>query len=67
MPGGVEVEPGATRDLLGGERTVGEDGQDGSIGAIGGVMKQEQNTSRYGLPGVSGLPGVGALFGAPVG
>ena len=37
--------------------------QDGSIVAIGGLMKQEQNTSRYGLPGVSGLPGVGALFG----
>ena len=36
--------------------------QDGSIVAIGGLMKQEQNTSRYGLPGVSGLPGVGALF-----
>lgn len=37
--------------------------QDGSIVAIGGLMSQEQNTSRYGLPGVSGLPGVGALFG----
>ena len=37
--------------------------QDGSIVAIGGLMSQEQNTSRYGLPGISGLPGVGALFG----
>ena len=37
--------------------------QDGSIVAIGGLMSQEQNTSRYGLPGVSGLPGVGVLFG----
>lgn len=37
--------------------------QDGSIVAIGGLMSQEQNTSRYGLPGISGVPGVGALFG----
>jgi MSHA biogenesis protein MshL len=37
--------------------------QDGSIVAIGGLMSQEQNTNRYGLPGISGLPGVGALFG----
>lgn len=37
--------------------------QDGSIVAIGGLMSQEQNTTRYGLPGISGIPGVGALFG----
>jgi len=37
--------------------------QDGSIVAIGGLMSQEQNTNRFGLPGISGLPGVGALFG----
>jgi MSHA biogenesis protein MshL len=37
--------------------------QDGSIVAIGGLMSQEQNTSRYGLPGISGVPGIGSLFG----
>jgi MSHA biogenesis protein MshL len=37
--------------------------QDGSIVAIGGLMSQEQTTSRNGLPGISGVPGVGALFG----
>ncbi|NTV70933.1 MAG: pilus (MSHA type) biogenesis protein MshL [Azonexaceae bacterium] len=37
--------------------------QDGSIVAIGGLMSQEQNTNRYGLPGISGVPGLGALFG----
>lgn len=37
--------------------------QDGSIVAIGGLMSQEQNNSRFGLPGVSGVPVVGALFG----
>ncbi|AXS80572.1 pilus (MSHA type) biogenesis protein MshL [Dechloromonas sp. HYN0024] len=37
--------------------------QDGSIVAIGGLMKQEQSTGRYGLPGVSAVPGVGSLFG----
>jgi MSHA biogenesis protein MshL len=37
--------------------------QDGSIVAIGGLMSQEQNTSRYGLPGISGVPGLGSLFG----
>ncbi len=37
--------------------------QDGSIVAIGGLMSQSQDTSRYGLPGISGLPGLGALFG----
>jgi len=26
-------------------------------------MSQEQNTNRYGLPGISGVPGLGALFG----
>ncbi|MBS1129642.1 MAG: type and secretion system protein:Secretin, N-terminal:Secretin/TonB, short N-terminal [Proteobacteria bacterium] len=37
--------------------------QDGSIVAIGGLMSQEQNTNRYGLPGISGVPGLGLLFG----
>ena len=37
--------------------------QDGSIVAIGGLMKQEQSTGRYGLPGISSVPGVGSLFG----
>lgn len=37
--------------------------QDGSIVAIGGLMSQEQSNNRYGLPGVSGLPGLGQLFG----
>ena len=37
--------------------------QDGSIVAIGGLMSQEQNTSRYGLPGISGVPALGLLFG----
>jgi MSHA biogenesis protein MshL len=37
--------------------------QDGSIVAIGGLMSQLQNNSRYGLPGISGVPGLGALFG----
>jgi MSHA biogenesis protein MshL len=37
--------------------------QDGSIVAIGGLMSQTQNNSRYGLPGVSGVPGLGLLFG----
>ncbi|MDE2440332.1 MAG: pilus (MSHA type) biogenesis protein MshL [Betaproteobacteria bacterium] len=37
--------------------------QDGSIVAIGGLMSQEQNTNRYGLPGISGVPALGQLFG----
>ncbi|KAB2919312.1 MAG: pilus (MSHA type) biogenesis protein MshL [Dechloromonas sp.] len=37
--------------------------QDGSIVAIGGLMSQEQRNDRAGLPGISGLPGVGLLFG----
>ena len=37
--------------------------QDGSIVAIGGLMSQEQSSGRYGLPGVSGVPGLGQLFG----
>ena len=37
--------------------------QDGSIVAIGGLMSQEQNSSRNGLPGISGVQGIGALFG----
>lgn len=37
--------------------------QDGSIVAIGGLMSQRQSASRNGLPGLSGLPGIGAAFG----
>jgi len=37
--------------------------QDGSIVAIGGLMTQEQNNTRYGLPGISGVPVLGSLFG----
>ncbi len=37
--------------------------QDGSVVAIGGLMSQSQQNSRTGLPGVSGVPGVGLLFG----
>ena len=37
--------------------------QDGSIVAIGGLMSQEQSNGRYGLPGVSGVSGLGLLFG----
>ena len=37
--------------------------RDGSIVAIGGLMSQEQSNSRYGLPGISGVSGIGALFG----
>jgi len=37
--------------------------QDGNIVAIGGLMKQEQSSDRSGLPGASGLRGVGTLFG----
>jgi MSHA biogenesis protein MshL len=37
--------------------------QDGTIVAIGGLMSQEQSNSRYGLPGVSSVPGLGQLFG----
>lgn len=37
--------------------------QDGSIVAIGGLMSQEQNNNRNGLPGVSRVPGLGMLFG----
>lgn len=37
--------------------------QDGSIVAIGGLMSQRQSNSRNGLPGVSGVTGLGALFG----
>lgn len=41
--------------------------QDGSIVAIGGLMSQEQNNSRYGLPTVSGVPVLGNLFGQKIG
>jgi len=37
--------------------------QDGQIVAIGGLMKQEQTSDRSGLPGASGLRGIGMLFG----
>lgn len=37
--------------------------QDGSIVAIGGLMSQAQNNNRNGLPGISGMPGLGLLFG----
>lgn len=37
--------------------------QDGSIVAIGGLMSQAQNNNRNGLPGISGVPGLGLLFG----
>ena len=37
--------------------------QDGSIVAIGGLMSQRQSTSRNGLPGISGVSGLGLLFG----
>ena len=37
--------------------------QDGSIVAIGGLMSQEQFTDRVGVPGISGVPGLGLLFG----
>lgn len=41
--------------------------QDGSIVAIGGLMSQEQRNDRVGLPGISGIPGVGLLFGQKAG
>jgi len=41
--------------------------QDGTIVAIGGLMSQEQATSRVGLPGISGVPGIGLLFGQKAG
>jgi MSHA biogenesis protein MshL len=37
--------------------------QDGSIVAIGGLMSQQQINDRVGLPGISGVPGLGLLFG----
>lgn len=36
---------------------------DGQIVAIGGLMAQEQSIGREGLPGLSGMSGIGALFG----
>lgn len=36
---------------------------DGSVVAIGGLMRQKQDNSRYGLPGVSGASGLGILLG----
>jgi MSHA biogenesis protein MshL len=41
--------------------------KDGNIVAIGGLMKQTQISDRVGLPGLSGLPMVGALFGERAG
>jgi len=38
-------------------------GQDGRVVAIGGLMRQATTSDRTGLPGVSSLPVVGALFG----
>jgi len=37
--------------------------RDGNIVAIGGLMKQDQDDTRSGLPGVSTVPVVGNLFG----
>jgi len=37
--------------------------KDGNIAAIGGLMSYEQSNNRQGLPGLSGLPGIGLLFG----
>ena len=31
--------------------------------ASGGLMSQEQSNNRYGLPGLSGMTGIGQLFG----
>jgi MSHA biogenesis protein MshL len=41
--------------------------QDGSIVAIGGLMSQQQTNDRVGLPGISGVPGLGLLFGQKAG
>jgi MSHA biogenesis protein MshL len=41
--------------------------KDGNIVAIGGLMKQTQISDRVGLPGLSGLPMVGVLFGERAG
>lgn len=41
--------------------------RDGSIVAIGGLMSQEQRNDRVGLPGISGVPGLGLLFGQKAG
>ena len=38
-------------------------GQDGHVVAIGGLMRQSTTTDRSQLPGASGLPVIGALFG----
>ena len=38
-------------------------GQDGKVVAIGGLMRQASTSDRNGVPGVGGLPVVGALFG----
>jgi MSHA biogenesis protein MshL len=37
-------------------------GQDGKVVAIGGLMRQASTSDRNGVPGVGGLPIVGALF-----
>lgn len=36
---------------------------DGSVVAIGGLMRQKQDNTRYGLPGVSGSSGLSMLLG----
>jgi MSHA biogenesis protein MshL len=37
--------------------------QDGAIVAIGGLMQLESSRNASGLPGTTGMPGLGALFG----
>lgn len=37
--------------------------QDGTIVAIGGLMQLESSRNASGLPGTTGMPGLGALFG----
>ena len=37
--------------------------QDGNIVAIGGLMQLESSRNASGLPGTTGMPGLGALFG----
>lgn len=39
-------------------------GQDGQVVAIGGLMRQATTTDRSGVPGASGVPVLGALFGS---
>jgi MSHA biogenesis protein MshL len=39
-------------------------GQDGRVVAIGGLMRQSSTADRAGIPGVSSVPVLGALFGS---